>query len=81
MHILTEIKNRGVNDVLVLVCDGLKGVPEAVETVWPKTIVHTCVIHLLRNSFRSAARQDWGKTAKLRKPISTAPTEEAALWW
>ncbi|MET8893544.1 IS256 family transposase [Streptomyces albogriseolus] len=78
MHILTEIKNRGVNDVLMLVCDGLKGLPEAVETVWPRTIVQTCVVHLLRNSFRYAARQDWDKIAKLLKPVYTAPTEEAA---
>ncbi|MFF7581052.1 IS256 family transposase, partial [Streptomyces sp. NPDC008061] len=47
-HILTEIKNRGVGDVLMLVCDGLRGLPEAVETVWPATIVQTCVVHLLR---------------------------------
>ncbi len=79
MHILTEIKNRGAGDVLMLVCDGLKGLPDAVETVWPKTIVQTCVVHLLRNSFRYAARQDWDKIAKLLKPVYTAPTEEAAL--
>ncbi|MFF4035968.1 IS256 family transposase [Streptomyces sviceus] len=79
LHILTEIKNRGVGDVLMLVCDGLKGLPDAVETVWPKTIVQTCVVHLLRNSFRYAARQDWDKIAKLLKPVYTAPTEEAAL--
>ncbi|MBN3933321.1 transposase, partial [Streptomyces verrucosisporus] len=87
MHILTEIKNRGVNDVLMLVCDGLRGLPDAVETVWPRTVVQTCVVHLLRNSFRYAARQDWDKIAKLLKPVSppqaggtpTAPTEEAAL--
>ncbi|MGW2786641.1 IS256 family transposase [Streptomyces populi] len=79
MHILTEIKNRGVGDVLMLVCDGLKGLPEAVETVWPRTIVQTCVVHLLRNSFRYAARQDWDKTARLLKPVYTAAAEEAAL--
>lgn len=45
LHILTEIKNRGVNDVLMLVCDGLKGLPEAVETVWPRTIVQTLSVH------------------------------------
>ncbi len=45
LHILTEIKNRGVNDVLMLVCDGLKGLPEAVETVWPRTIVQTSSVH------------------------------------
>ncbi|MBA9050413.1 transposase-like protein [Streptomyces phaeogriseichromatogenes] len=44
LHILTEIKDRGVNDVLLLVCDGLKGLPEAVETVWPRTVVQTCVV-------------------------------------
>ncbi|MDQ0847382.1 transposase-like protein [Streptomyces sp. V1I6] len=65
--------------MLMLVCDGLKGLPEAVETVWPRTIVQTCVVHLLRNSFRYAARQDWDKIAKLLKPVYTAPTEEAAL--
>lgn len=79
MHILTEIKNRGVNDVLMLVCDGLRGLPDAVEAVWPKTIVQTCVVHLLRNSFRYAARQDWDKIAKVLKPVHTAATEEAAL--
>ncbi|MHC3462913.1 IS256 family transposase [Streptomyces flavovirens] len=79
MHILTEIKNRGVNDVLMLVRDGLKGLPDAVETVWPRTTVQTCVVHLLRNSFRYAARQDWDKIAKLLKPVYTAATEEAAL--
>jgi transposase-like protein len=63
LHILTEIKNRGVNDVLMLVCHGLKGLPEVVGTVWPRTIVQTGVVHLLRNSFRYAARQDWEKIA------------------
>lgn len=59
MHILTAIKNRGVNDVLMLACDELKGLPDAVETVWPRTIVQTCVVHLLRNSFRYAAAEDF----------------------
>lgn len=79
MHILTETKNRGVNDVLMLVCDGLKGLPDAIETVRPRTVVQTCVVHLLRNSFRYAARQDWDKVAKVLKPVYTAATEEAAL--
>lgn len=59
--------------------DGLKGLPDAVETVRPRTTVQTCLIHQLRNSFRYAARQDWDKIAKLLKPTYTAPTEEAAL--
>lgn len=45
LHVLTELKNRGVTDVLMLVCDGLKGLPEAVEQVWPQTIVQTCIVH------------------------------------
>ena len=79
LQVFSELKNRGVEDVLIAVCDGLKGLPEAVETVWPRTIVQTCVVHLLRNSFRYAARQDWDKIARLLKPVYTAPTEEAAL--
>ncbi|WP_280314248.1 IS256 family transposase [Nocardia abscessus] len=78
LHVFTELKNRGVSDVLMLVCDGLKGLPEAVEAVWPRTITQTCIIHLLRNSFRYAGRQDWDKIAKALKPVYTAPTEDAA---
>ena len=50
LAVLTEIKNRGTGDV----CDGLKGLPEAVNTVWDRAIIQTCVIHLLRNTFRYA---------------------------
>jgi putative transposase len=77
LHVLTELKNRGVTDVLMLVCDGLKGLPQAVEAVWPRTVVQTCVVHL-RNSFRYAARQDWDKIARALKPVYTAATEDAA---
>jgi transposase-like protein len=45
MSVLVGLKNRGVRDVFFLVCDGLKGLPEVVENVWPHTIVQTCVIH------------------------------------
>src|SRR3954451_23525474 len=78
-HVLTEIKNRGVRDVCMLVCDGLTGLPDAVSSVWPQTIVQTCVVHLLRNSFRYASRRDWPQIAKDLKPVYTAPTEAAAL--
>ncbi len=77
-HVLTEIKNRGVADVLMVVCDGLKELPESVTRVWPLTVVQTCVVHLLRNSFRYAGRQDWEKLAKDLRPVYTAPTEAAA---
>jgi putative transposase len=79
LRILTEIKNRGVVDVLMVVCDGLKGLPDAVTTVWPQTIVQTCIVHLLRNSFRYASRRDWAAIAKDLKPVYTAPSEQAAL--
>ena len=79
LQVLTEVKNRGVKDVLMVVCDGLTGLPDAVNTVWPATIVQTCVVHLLRASFRYAARQDWDQMAKALRPVYTASTEEAAL--
>ena len=78
-HVLTEIKNRGTKDVCILVCDGLTGLPDAVSSVWPKTIVQACVVHLIRNSFRYASRRDWPELAKDLKPVYTAPTEAAAL--
>jgi putative transposase len=79
LRVLSEIKNRGVADVLMVVCDGLKGLPDAVNTVWDKTIVQTCIVHLLRNSFRYASRADWAVIAKDLKPVYTAPSEQAAL--
>jgi putative transposase len=79
LRVLSEIKNRGVQDVLMVVCDGLKGLPDAVNTVWAKTVVQTCIVHLLRNSFRYASRKDWAAIAKDLKPVYTAPSEQAAL--
>jgi transposase-like protein len=78
-HVLTEIKNRGTADVCIVVCDGLTGLPDAVTATWPKAIVQTCVVHLLRNSFRYASKRDWPAIARDLKPIYTAPTEAAAL--
>src|SRR5262245_44453246 len=78
-RVLTEIRNRGTQDVLMLVCDGLKGLPDAVNAVWPKTIVQSCVVHLLRNSFRYASKRDWPELARDLKPVYTAPSAQAAL--
>jgi putative transposase len=78
-RVLTEIKNRGVADVCMLVCDGLKGLPEVVAQVWPETVVQQCIIHLLRNTFRYASKRDWGQVARDIKPVYTAPSEQAAL--
>ena len=66
-------------DVCMVVCDGLKGLPAAIETVWPQAITQTCIVHLLRNSFRYASKKDWAAIAKDLKPIYTAPSESAAL--
>jgi transposase-like protein len=79
MRVLSEIKNRGTQDVCIVVCDGLKGLPQAIEVVWPQAITQTCVVHLLRNSFRYASRKDWSQIAKDLKPVYTAPSEQAAL--
>jgi transposase-like protein len=79
LHVLTEIRNRGVGDVLMVVCDGLTGLPDAISTVWPQTITQTCVVHLLRNSFRYAGRQHFEAIARALRPVYTAPTEAAAM--
>ena len=78
-HVLTEIKNRGAADVCIVVCDGLNGLTDAVSAVWPQAIMQTCIVHLLRNSFRYASRKDWPAIAKDLKPVYTAATEAAAL--
>lgn len=76
LNVLTEIKNRGVADVCIAVCDGLKGLPEAITTVWELAQVQTCVIHLIRNTLRYAARQDWDAVARDLRPIYTAVNAE-----
>jgi len=79
MRVCSEIKNRGTRDVLMVVCDGLKGLPDAVNAVWEKTIVQTCIVHLLRNSFKYASKRDWAQIAKDLKPVYTAASESEAL--
>jgi transposase-like protein len=78
LAVLTEIKNRGVQDVCIVVCDGLKGLPESITTTWPLATVQACVIHLLRNTFRYASRRDWDAISKDLRPVYTAATEAAA---
>jgi transposase-like protein len=79
MSVLVDLKNRGVRDVFFVVCDGLKGLPEVVENVWPLTIVQTCIIHLIRNTFRLTSRKDADAIKRDIKPIYTAPNPDAAL--
>ena len=78
LGVLTEIRNRGVQDVCIVVCDGLKGLPESITTAWPLATVQACIIHLVRNTFRYASRRDWDALSKDLRPVYTAPTEQAA---
>jgi putative transposase len=78
MSVLTDLRNRGVKDVFFVVCDGLKGLPEVVSNVWPRTIVQTCIIHLIRNTFRLASKRDWPALQRDVQPIYTAVNAAAA---
>ena len=78
MSVLTDLRNRGVKDTFFVVCDGLKGLPEVVGNVWPMTTVQTCVIHLIRNTFRLASKRDWDAIKRDVKPIYTAVNADAA---
>jgi putative transposase len=78
MAVLTDLKNRGVNDSFFVVCDGLKGLPEVVSNVWPRAIVQTCIIHLIRNTFRLTSRKYWDEIKRDIRPIYTAVNATAA---
>lgn len=78
MNVLADLKNRGVRDVFFVVCDGLKGLPDSVNAVFPQTIVQACVIHLIRATLRYASRKYWDKLAADLRRIYTAATVEAA---
>jgi putative transposase len=79
LRVLTELRNRGVRDVCIVVCDGLKGLPEAIAETWPAAITQTCIVHLLRNTYKYASKADWAELARDLKPVYTAPSEQAAL--
>ncbi len=78
LSVLTDIRNRGIKDVFFLVCDGLKGLPEVVGKVWPMTTVQTCIIQLIRGSFRLVSKKYWDELKCDLKPICTAPSPDAA---
>jgi len=79
LRVLSEIKNRGTRDVCMVVCDGLKGLPDAVAAVWEKAIVQACIVHLLRASFKYASKRDWAEMARDLKSVYTAASEADAL--
>jgi len=78
MSILTELKNRGLQDILIACVDGLKGFPEAIESIFPKTEVQLCIVHMIRNSLRYVSWKERKIVAADLRTIYTAPTAEAA---
>ena len=76
--VLTDLKGRGVRDVFFVVCDGLKGLPDSVNAVYPAATVQTCIIHLIRGSFRYASRKYWDELVRDLKPIYQAVNATAA---
>ncbi|HXO06628.1 MAG TPA: IS256 family transposase [Solirubrobacteraceae bacterium] len=78
MQVLTELKQRGVRDILICCVDGLKGFPEAIEAVFPETVVQTCIVHLIRTSLKYVPRRQYDQVVKDLKPIYTAINSDAA---
>ena len=77
--VMTDLRNRGVRDILIACCDGLAGFEDAITSAFPGTVVQRCVVHLIRNALRPVARRDAGEVAKELRAIYTAPTAEAAF--
>jgi transposase-like protein len=78
MACLAELRNRGIADVMIVACDGLKGLPEAIAEIWPLATVQLCVVHLVRASLRYASKAHWGQITKALRTVYTAPTVAAA---
>ena len=78
LRIVNELRNRGVQDILIAVVDGLKGFPEAINAAFPQTLVQTCIVHLLRNALAYVSWQDRKQVVAALKPIYQAPTADAA---
>jgi putative transposase len=78
MKVFNDLKTRGVADILIAVTDGLKGIHEALEAVFPATTLQTCIVHLIRNSLDFASWKDRKLLAAALKPVYTAPSAEAA---
>ena len=78
MQVVSELKQRGVQDILVCCVDGLKGFPEAIEAIYPTTTVQTCIVHLIRHSLKYVPRREREQVARDLKPIYTAVDADAA---
>lgn len=78
LGILTELKNRGVEDIFFVCCDGLTGLPSAVEAAFPRAVVQTCIVHMIRASLRHVSYVDRRQLVAALRPVYSAETEEAA---
>jgi putative transposase len=78
LSVLTQLRNRGLRDILICCCDGLSGLPEAITTAFPDTVVQTCVVHVIRNAMKFVSYADRRKVAAGMRAIYTAPSLEAA---
>ncbi|WP_374063968.1 IS256 family transposase [Corynebacterium belfantii] len=76
--VCADLANRGVQDVFIVCCDGLKGLPEAVEATWPNSMVQTCIVHLIRAANRWVSYQDRKPVSSALREVYTAPTEDTA---
>ncbi|HNH48591.1 MAG TPA: IS256 family transposase, partial [Myxococcota bacterium] len=79
LSVVTELKNRGVRDVLIACCDGLKGFPEAIHAAFPETTVQTCIVHMIRNSLRYVNQEEQRAVMVDLRPVYQATTEAEAL--
>ncbi|ELO0596453.1 IS256 family transposase [Salmonella enterica] len=79
LSVLTELKNRGLQDILIACVDGLKGFPDAINSVFPQTHIQLCIIHMVRNSLKYVAWKDYKAVTSGLKAVYQAPTEDAAL--
>jgi len=79
LRVMTELKNRGVTDVLIAVVDGLKGFPDAITATFPEALVQTCIVHLIRHSTSYASWKERKALAAALKPIYRATTLQAAV--
>ena len=79
LSVVTEIKNRGVEEILIACIDGLKGFPDAIASVFPQTDIQLCIVHMIRNSLRFVSWKDYKAVTKGLKEIYQASTEENAL--
>jgi putative transposase len=79
MRVMNELKNRGVGDILIAVVDGLKGFPEAINAVFPETVVQTCIVHLIRNAMGFASWKDRKAIAQSLRSVYRAENAEAGL--